>query len=74
MSETQQPKGSITLNDLGKSSRIVNRIFKFIFGVIYVFTLVTAVYWFSQQIVMCLNLLLWFRILTLLALVSRQIF
>lgn len=62
MSETQQPKGSITLNDLGKSSRIVNRIFKFIFGVIYVFTLVTAVYWFfaadryvSESVVMVQN-------------------
>ena len=28
MSETQQPKGTVTLKDVGRSSRIVNRVFK----------------------------------------------
>lgn len=62
MSETQQPKGTVTLKDVGRSSRIVNRIFKYIFLFIYILTFATMVYWFvasdryvSESVVMVQN-------------------
>lgn len=62
MSETQQPSGTATINDVGKSSRIVNFIFKFIFRGIYLLTLLIMVYWFvasdrfvSESVVMVQN-------------------
>ena len=62
MSETQQPKGTVTLKDVGRSSRIVNRIFKYIFLFVYILTFATMVYWFvasdryvSESVVMVQN-------------------
>ena len=62
MSETQQPSGTATISDVGKSSRIVNFIFKFIFRGIYLLTLLIMVYWFvasdrfvSESVVMVQN-------------------
>ena len=62
MSETQQPLGTATISDVGKSSRIVNFIFKFIFRGIFLLTLLVIVYWFvasdrfvSESVVMVQN-------------------
>ena len=62
MSETQQPKGTVTLKDVGRSSRIVNRVFKYIFFLVYILTFATMVYWFvasdryvSESVVMVQN-------------------